>query len=93
MWEPCMAASTYRRCMHTILDFVFSKITADMLALDDIAAEETFQVFILFFLNFLCKRSTILFSIYLPMKPCKISRSLSELFIINMAEYWELYFS
>ncbi|XP_078170632.1 centromere/kinetochore protein, putative (ZW10) [Carex rostrata] len=44
MWEPCMAASTYRRCMHTILDFVFSKITADMLALDDIAAEETFQL-------------------------------------------------
>lgn len=49
MWEPCMAVSTYRRCMHTILGFVFSKITADMLALDDIAAEETFQVFIFFF--------------------------------------------
>jgi protein transport protein DSL1/ZW10 len=48
MWEPCMATSTYRRCMNTILDFVFSKITTDMLALDDIAAEETLQVFFFF---------------------------------------------
>ncbi|KAJ4755056.1 Centromere/kinetochore protein zw10-like protein [Rhynchospora pubera] len=44
MWEPFMATSTYRRCMHTLLDFVFSRITAEMLALDDIAAEETLQL-------------------------------------------------
>ncbi|KAM0933973.1 putative RZZ complex, subunit Zw10 protein [Dioscorea sansibarensis] len=44
IWLPLMPASVYRRTMCTILDFVFSEITKDMLLLDDMAAEETLQL-------------------------------------------------
>ncbi|KAJ3693318.1 hypothetical protein LUZ60_008798 [Juncus effusus] len=44
MWDPILAKSTYKKAMIKIMDFVFSKITSDMLALDDIAAEETLQL-------------------------------------------------
>ncbi|KAJ0984405.1 hypothetical protein J5N97_002761 [Dioscorea zingiberensis] len=44
IWASLMPASVYRRTMCTILDFVFSAITKDMLLLDDMAAEETLQL-------------------------------------------------
>ncbi|XP_073001513.1 centromere/kinetochore protein zw10 homolog [Typha latifolia] len=44
MWESYMPAAAYKRTMCVILDFVFSRITRDMLMLDDMAAEETLQL-------------------------------------------------
>ncbi|XP_020672882.1 centromere/kinetochore protein zw10 homolog isoform X1 [Dendrobium catenatum] len=44
IWEPLMAASTYKRSMCIILDSFFSRITKDLLLLDDMAAEETLQL-------------------------------------------------
>ncbi|XP_020102327.1 centromere/kinetochore protein zw10 homolog isoform X2 [Ananas comosus] len=44
MWEPYMPALTYKRSMRITLDYVFSRITKDMLLLDDMAAEETLQL-------------------------------------------------
>ncbi|XP_065013800.1 centromere/kinetochore protein zw10 homolog [Musa acuminata AAA Group] len=44
MWEPLMPASTYKRAMCSVMDYVFSGITRDMLLLDDLAAEETLQL-------------------------------------------------
>ena len=42
-----MPASTYKRAMCSVMDYVFSGITRDMLLLDDLAAEETLQVLLL----------------------------------------------
>jgi len=39
-----MPASTYKKTMYILLDSVFSRITKDLLLLDDMAAEETLQV-------------------------------------------------
>ncbi|PKU70748.1 centromere/kinetochore protein zw10 homolog isoform X2 [Dendrobium catenatum] len=44
IWEPLMAASTYKRSMCLILNSFFSRITKDLLLLDDMAAEETLQL-------------------------------------------------
>ncbi|XP_020599277.1 centromere/kinetochore protein zw10 homolog, partial [Phalaenopsis equestris] len=44
IWEPLMAALTYKRSMCIILDSFFSRITKDLLFLDDMAAEETLQL-------------------------------------------------
>ncbi|KAI4299227.1 hypothetical protein L6164_032707 [Bauhinia variegata] len=44
IWEPLLLRSTYRRSMCTVLESVFSRITKDILLLDDIAAEETLQL-------------------------------------------------
>ncbi|KAK9151522.1 hypothetical protein Syun_009831 [Stephania yunnanensis] len=44
IWEPLLLPSTYRKSMCAVLDFVFSKMTEDILLLDDMAAEETLQL-------------------------------------------------
>lgn len=44
IWEPLLLPSTYKRSMCTVLDSVFSRITGDILLLDDIAAEESLQL-------------------------------------------------
>lgn len=44
IWEPLLLPSTYRKSMCTVLESVFSRITRDILLLDDMAAEETLQV-------------------------------------------------
>ncbi|KAK8924088.1 hypothetical protein KSP39_PZI019082 [Platanthera zijinensis] len=44
IWEPVMAASTYKRSMCILLDAFFSRVTKDLLLLDDMAAEETLQL-------------------------------------------------
>ncbi|KAF7826812.1 centromere/kinetochore protein zw10-like protein isoform X1 [Senna tora] len=44
IWEPLLLPSTYRKSLCTILESVFSRITRDILLLDDIAAEETLQL-------------------------------------------------
>lgn len=44
IWEPLLLHSTYNRSMCTILESIFSRITRDILLLDDMAAEETLQV-------------------------------------------------
>ncbi|GLT30184.1 hypothetical protein SLA2020_050010 [Shorea laevis] len=44
IWEPLLLPSTYKRSMCTVLESVFSRITKDMLLLDDLAAEETLQL-------------------------------------------------
>ncbi|XP_058070817.1 centromere/kinetochore protein zw10 homolog isoform X2 [Magnolia sinica] len=44
VWEPLLLPSTYKRIMCKILDSVFSRITKDLLLLDDMAAEETLQL-------------------------------------------------
>ncbi|XP_026395116.1 centromere/kinetochore protein zw10 homolog [Papaver somniferum] len=44
MWEPLFLQSTYHSSMFSVLDFVFSIITKDILLLDDMAAEETLQL-------------------------------------------------
>ncbi|KAE8665151.1 Centromere/kinetochore protein zw10-like protein [Hibiscus syriacus] len=43
IWEPLLRPSTYKRSMCLVLEFVFSRITKDILSLDDLAAEETLQ--------------------------------------------------
>lgn len=44
IWEPLLLPSTYKRSMCTVLDHVFSRITQEVLLLDDIAANETLQL-------------------------------------------------
>ncbi|GLT94095.1 hypothetical protein SLE2022_118540 [Rubroshorea leprosula] len=44
IWEPLLLPSTYKRSMCTVIESVFSRITKDMLLLDDLAAEETLQL-------------------------------------------------
>ncbi|CAM8891048.1 unnamed protein product [Rhodiola kirilowii] len=44
LWEPLLLPSTYRKSMYTVLETVSSRITQDILFLDDIAAEETLQL-------------------------------------------------
>ncbi|KAL8131166.1 hypothetical protein AgCh_007189 [Apium graveolens] len=44
IWEPLLLPLTYKRCMSMVLEAVFSRITKDMLLLDDMAAEETLQL-------------------------------------------------
>ncbi|PKA50644.1 Centromere/kinetochore protein zw10 like [Apostasia shenzhenica] len=44
IWEPLMVRSTYKRSMCILLDTIFSRITRDLLLLDDMAAEETLQL-------------------------------------------------
>ncbi|KAK8479457.1 hypothetical protein V6N13_005007 [Hibiscus sabdariffa] len=44
IWEPLLRPSTYKRSMCMVLESVFSRITKDMLLLDDLAAEETLQL-------------------------------------------------
>ncbi|KAI3980127.1 hypothetical protein MKX01_033268 [Papaver californicum] len=44
IWEPLFLQSTYKSSMSSVLDFVFSIITKDILLLDDMAAEETLQL-------------------------------------------------
>jgi centromere/kinetochore protein ZW10 len=46
MWEPILPRSIYRGSMFHVLGTVFSRITKDMLSIDDMAAEETLQVII-----------------------------------------------
>ncbi|GAU14377.1 hypothetical protein TSUD_249150 [Trifolium subterraneum] len=43
IWEPLLLPSTYRKSMCTVLESVFSRITRDILLIDDMAAEETLQ--------------------------------------------------
>ncbi|KAJ6808982.1 centromere/kinetochore protein zw10-like protein [Iris pallida] len=44
IWEPLMPVTTYKKSICILLDSVFSKITKDILLLDDMAAEETLQL-------------------------------------------------
>ncbi|KAK7320551.1 hypothetical protein VNO77_30124 [Canavalia gladiata] len=44
IWEPLLLPTTYRKSMCTVLESVFSRVTRDILLLDDIAAEETLQL-------------------------------------------------
>ncbi|GMH12024.1 hypothetical protein Nepgr_013865 [Nepenthes gracilis] len=44
IWEPLLMPSVYKRSMCTVLESVFSRISQDILLLDDIAAEETLQL-------------------------------------------------
>ncbi|KAF0897029.1 hypothetical protein E2562_031329 [Oryza meyeriana var. granulata] len=44
MWESILPRSIYKRSMSYILGSVFSRITKDMLLIDDMAAEETLQL-------------------------------------------------
>ncbi|XWS36738.1 hypothetical protein CRYUN_Cryun20dG0111500 [Craigia yunnanensis] len=44
IWEPLLQPSTYKKSMCMVLESVFSRITKDILLLDDLAAEETLQL-------------------------------------------------
>ncbi|CAL5190270.1 unnamed protein product [Lathyrus oleraceus] len=44
IWEPFLLPSTYRKSMCAVLESVFSRISRDILLLDDIAADETLQL-------------------------------------------------
>lgn len=44
IWEPLLVPSTYKRSMCMVLESVFSRITKDILLLDDMAANETLQL-------------------------------------------------
>eukprot|EP00261_Vitis_vinifera_P037838 XP_019079081.1 PREDICTED: centromere/kinetochore protein zw10 homolog isoform X2 [Vitis vinifera] len=44
IWEPVLPPSTYKRSMSMVLESVFSRMTKDILLLDDLAAEETLQL-------------------------------------------------
>ena len=44
IWEPFLLPSTYRKGMCAVLESVFSRISRDILLLDDIAADETLQL-------------------------------------------------
>ncbi|KAL8205294.1 hypothetical protein R6Q57_008845 [Mikania cordata] len=44
IWEPLLLPFTYKRSMCTVLETVCSRMTKDILLLDDIAAEETLQI-------------------------------------------------
>ncbi|KAL0354259.1 UNVERIFIED_CONTAM: Centromere/kinetochore protein zw10 [Sesamum angustifolium] len=43
IWEPLLLPSVYEKSMAMILEAVFSRITKEILLLDDMAAEETLQ--------------------------------------------------
>nr|GEX14059.1 hypothetical protein [Tanacetum cinerariifolium] len=44
IWEPLLLPLTYKRSMCIVLEAVCSRMTKDILLLDDIAAEETLQI-------------------------------------------------
>ncbi|KAM7492382.1 hypothetical protein LguiA_035303 [Lonicera macranthoides] len=44
IWEPLLLPSTYKRSMCIVLEAVFSRMTNEILLLDDMAAEETLQL-------------------------------------------------
>ncbi|KAL0307151.1 UNVERIFIED_CONTAM: Centromere/kinetochore protein zw10, partial [Sesamum radiatum] len=44
IWEPLLLPSVYEKSMAMILEAVFSRITKEILLLDDMAAEETLQL-------------------------------------------------
>lgn len=44
IWEPLLMPSTYKNSMCMVLESVLSRMTKDILLLDDIAAEETIQL-------------------------------------------------
>ncbi|KAJ4907219.1 Centromere/kinetochore protein zw10-like protein [Raphanus sativus] len=44
IWEPVLRPKTYKQSMCVILESVFRRITRDILLLDDMAADETFQL-------------------------------------------------
>lgn len=44
IWEPLLLPSKYRRCFSTVLESVLSRITKEILLLDDIAVEETLEL-------------------------------------------------
>ncbi|GAB2285229.1 hypothetical protein Dimus_019682 [Dionaea muscipula] len=44
IWEPVLMPSVYKKSMCMVLESVFSRISRDILLLDDIAAEETLQL-------------------------------------------------
>lgn len=44
IWEPLLLPSKYRKCMSAVLELVLSRITKDILLLDDIAVEETLEL-------------------------------------------------
>lgn len=44
IWEPLLLPSTYKKSLCMVLESVFSRITKDILLLDDMAAEETLQL-------------------------------------------------
>lgn len=44
IWEPLLMPSVYKKSMCMVLEVVFSRISKDILLLDDMAAEETLQV-------------------------------------------------
>lgn len=67
IWEPVLLPSTYKRSMSTVLESVLSRMTKDILLLDDLAAEETLQVQLQVFIlkttitfEFLCHNYLIL---------------------------------
>ncbi|CAN1232720.1 Centromere/kinetochore protein zw10 homolog [Linum perenne] len=44
IWEPLLLPSTYKKSMSAVLESVLSRITVEILQLDDMAAEETLQL-------------------------------------------------
>ncbi|XP_061969387.1 centromere/kinetochore protein zw10 homolog isoform X2 [Populus nigra] len=44
IWEPLLLPSTYKKSLCMVLESVFSRVTKDILLLDDMAAEETLQL-------------------------------------------------
>ncbi|KAJ0053399.1 hypothetical protein Pint_01934 [Pistacia integerrima] len=44
IWEPLLLPLTFKRSMCTVLESVFSRITRDILLIDDMAAEETLRL-------------------------------------------------
>ncbi|CAN0914312.1 Centromere/kinetochore protein zw10 homolog [Linum grandiflorum] len=44
IWEPLLLPSTYKKSMCAVLESVLSRITVEILLLDDMAAEETLQL-------------------------------------------------
>ncbi|KAJ6390243.1 hypothetical protein OIU77_024461 [Salix suchowensis] len=44
IWEPLLLPSTYKKSLCMVLESVLSRITKDILLLDDMAAEETLQL-------------------------------------------------
>ncbi|VVB07353.1 unnamed protein product [Arabis nemorensis] len=44
IWEPVLRPKTYKQSMCLVLESVFRRITRDILLLDDMAADETFQL-------------------------------------------------
>ncbi|KAH0883238.1 hypothetical protein HID58_059334 [Brassica napus] len=44
IWKPVLLPKTYKQSMRMVLESVFRRITRDILLLDDMAADETFQL-------------------------------------------------